>query len=89
MVFWQMPTNVNMETWTPLNLPFIFEMQILSLSQSAEQCLFLSCRGTLPAFPSLPLIMKKISLKKNQVQTIDCLLWISQVLNSCCVNELK
>ncbi len=32
---------------------FIFEMQILSFSQSAEQYLFLSCRSTLPAFPSL------------------------------------
>lgn len=53
MVFWQTPTNVNMETWTLLNLPFIFEMQILSISQSAEKYLFLSCGSTLPAFPSL------------------------------------
>lgn len=69
MVFWQMPTNVNMETWTPLNLPFIFEMQILSLSQSAEQCLFLFCIATLPAFPSLcdydwKWVIWKISQKK-------------------------
>lgn len=78
MVFWQMPTNVNMETWTPLNLPFIFEMQILSLSQSAEQCLFLSCIATLPAFPSLFDCLKMTDLKnftekvQNQVQNVVC-----------------
>ncbi len=57
----------NMDATKPA---FIFAMQILSFSQSAEQYLFLSCRSTLPAFPSLD--YEKNVLKKNQVQTIDC-----------------
>lgn len=74
MVFWQTATNVNMETWTLLNLPFIFETQILSLSQSAEQCLFLSCKAALPAFPSLHYgIFQLLRKVQNHVQTLDCL----------------
>ncbi len=88
MVFWQTPTNVNMETWTPLNLPFYFwDANTFTFPVSRTMSIFILQRY--PPCISFPWLWKKMSLKKNQVQTIDCLLWISQVLKSCCVNELK
>ncbi len=71
-----------------LNLPFYFwDANTFTFPVSRTMSIFILQRY--PPCISFPWLWKKMSLKKNQVQTIDCLLWISQVLKSCCVNELK